>query len=335
MKALITTPRGIEFDTFFPPVNIELAEGLGEIIWNDTGKQFTADEVAERIGDCDVYVTTWGAPRLDRKILDAAPKLKMLTHLCGTVVPVVSDAVWERGLRVLSGNRFFAESVAEGTLAYILAVLRRIPFYSTRAKEGKIWKTPTDYNQGLAGKRVGIISYGAIARNLVRILSVFRVELYVYDIVPLPAEDVEKYHLHQASMEEIFSTCDIISVHTPSYPATRHLINAQLLARIKPGALFVNTSRGAVIDELALEAELADGRFHAMLDVFEREPPRPESTLYTLPNVTMMPHMGGPTIDLRQVIAWELLQETSSFLEHGEALKSEITQKMASMMSLG
>ena len=335
MKALITTPRGIEFDTFFPQENIELAERLGEIIWNDTEKQFTADEVAERIGDCDVYVTTWGAPRLDQKILDAAPNLRMLTHLCGTVVPVVSDAVWKRDIRVLSGNRFFAESVAEGTLAYILTVLRKIPYYSSRAKEGKVWKTPTDYNQGLAGKKIGIISYGAIARNLVRILSMFRVEMYVYDIVPLPAEDVEKYHLHQASMEDIFSTCDIISVHTPSYPATRHLINRNLLARIKPGALFVNTSRGAVIDEAALETELADGRFHAMLDVFEREPPRAESPLYKLPNITMMPHMGGPTIDLRQVIARELLNETAEFLHHGGNLKSEITKHMASMMSLG
>ena len=335
MKALITTPRGFIFDTFFPKENIELAESLGEIVWNDTDRQFTKAEIIERINECDVYVTTWGAPRLDQEILDSAPNLKMLTHLCGTVVPVVSDAVWERNIRLLSGNRFFAESVAEGTLAYILAVLRQIPYYSTRAKEGKIWKTPTDYNQGLAGKKIGIISYGAIARNLVRILSNFRVDMYVYDIVPLPEDDVKKYKLHQASMEEIFSTCDIISVHTPSYPATRHLINRNLLSLIKEEALFVNTSRGAVIDEMALEAELADGRFHAMLDVFEREPPRPESTLYTLPNVTMMPHMGGPTIDLRQIITRELLNESADFLKNGAELQSEITRKMASMMSLG
>ena len=173
MKALITTPQGYIFDTFFSKENIALAEELGEIVWNESDKQFTKSEIIERIGDCDVYITTWGAPRLDAEILAAAPRLKMLTHLCGTVVPVVSDAVWKRNIRVLSGNRFFAESVAEGTLAYMLTVLRQIPFYSIRAKEGKIWKNPTDYNQGLAGKKIGIISYGAIARNLVRILSAF------------------------------------------------------------------------------------------------------------------------------------------------------------------
>ena len=292
-------------------------------------------EVVERIGDCDVYITTWGSPRLDETILAAAPKLKLLSHLCGTVVPFVSDAVWERGIRVLSGNRYFAESVAEGTLAYMLTALRDIPRYSRRTKEERVWKTSADYNQGLAGKTIGIVSYGAIARNLVRILSVFRVKLYVYDIVPLPEADVRRYGLHQASLEEIFSTCDIITVHTPLFEATRHLIGAPLLSKIRPGALFVNTSRGAVIDQRALEKELADGRFRAVLDVYEEEPLKPDCPLYDLPNVTMIPHMGGPTIDLRQVIAHDLLIESAEFIGHGGELPDEITRKMAEMMSIG
>jgi len=335
MKALITTPRGEVFDTFFTPENIALAESLGEIVWNDTGRMFTPAEAAERIGDCDVYITTWGSPRLDETILAAAPKLKLLTHLCGTVVPFVSDALWERGIRVLSGNRYFAESVAEGTLAYMLTALRDIPRYSRRTKEERVWKTSADYNQGLAGKKIGIVSYGAIARNLVRILSVFRVELYVYDIVPLPEADVRRYGLHQASLEEIFSICDIITVHTPLFEATRHLIGAPLLSTIRPGALFVNTSRGAVIDQRALERELADGRFRAVLDVYEEEPPKPDCPLYDLPNVTMIPHMGGPTIDLRQVIAHDLLIESADFIAHGGELPDEITRTMAATMSIG
>ena len=333
MKALITTPRGTFFDTFFTPENIALAESLGEIVWNDTGKMLTAAEVAERIGDCDVYVTTWGAPRLDETVLAAAPKLKMLTHLCGTVVPFVSDAMWDRGIRVLSGNRFFAESVAEGTLAYMLTALRDIPHFSRMCKEERRWKPGDFYNQGLAGKKIGIVSYGAIARHLVRILSAFRVEMSVYDIVPLPEADVQKYNLRQASLEELFAESDIITIHTPLFDATRHLIGAPLLSRIRSGALLVNTSRGAVIDQRALEKELADGRFRAILDVYEEEPPKPDCPLYELPNVIMMPHMGGPTIDLRQVITRELLLESAGFLRNGGALQSEITRAMASVMS--
>ena len=333
MKAFVTLPRNVVFDTFFTPQNLELAKALGTFIWNETDRQLTPAEIAAQIGDCDTYITGWSSPRLDREILDAAPNLKLLVHLCGTVVPFVSDEMWERGIRVLSGNRFFAESVAEGTLAYMLAALRDIPMYSHRLHEERKWKSSTDLNQGLAGKSIGLISYGAIAKNLVRLLSVFRVKIYVYDIKPLPAEDVARYGLHQASMEEIFSECDIISVHTPLFDATHHLIGQPLLSRIREGALFINTSRGAVIDQAALEQELADGRFRAVLDVYEKEPPSPTCPLYDLPNVMMMPHMGGPTIDLRAFITETLLREAEAYLREGAPIPSEITHEMSLTMS--
>ena len=333
MKAFVTLPRNTTFHTFFTPENIALAESLGEVIWNETDRHLTPEEIAERIGDCDTYITGWGSPRLDQTILDAAPNLRLLTHLCGTVVPFVSEEMWDRGIRVLSGNRFFAESVAEGTLAYILAALRDIPTYSRRLHDERHWKKSTDVNQGLAGKKIGIISYGAIARHLVRILSVFRVKLFVYDIAPLPAEDVIRYGLTQASMEEIFSTCDIVSVHTPLFDATHHLIGRDLLSLLREGSLFVNTSRGAVIDQKALESELATGRFRAVLDVYEQEPPPQDCLLYDLPNVLMMPHMGGPTVDLRAFITETLLKESYDFLHQNAPIPSEITKQMSLTMS--
>ena len=333
MKAFVTLPRNAIFDTFFTPENITLAESLGAVVWNETDRQLTPAEIAARIGDCDTYITGWGSPRLDTEILNAAPDMKLHVHLCGTVVPFVSDDEWDRGIRVLSGNRFFAESVAEGTLAYMLAALRDIPFFSTQLHDARKWRSSDFYNQGLAGKKIGIISYGAIARHLVRILSVFRVKLYVYDIAPLPAEDVAKYGLQQASMEDIFSECDIITVHTPLFDATHHLIGQPLLSRIRAGALFINTSRGAVIDQAALERELADGRFRAVLDVYEKEPPAPDCPLYDLPNVMMMPHMGGPTIDLRAFITETLLREADGYLRADLPTPSEITRKMSLTMS--
>ncbi|MBR6571649.1 MAG: hydroxyacid dehydrogenase [Clostridia bacterium] len=335
MKALITTPRGKVFDTFFPPENIEYINSMGEIIWNQTDQHMSKAEILEKIPGCDVYVTTWGSHRLDADLLDAAPGLRLLTHLCGTVVPVVSDAVWERGVRVLTGNGYFAESVAEGTLAYILSTLRDIPFYNRRTKENRIWHTDDDDNQGLAGKRIGIVSYGAVARHLVRILSVFRVEMYVYDIHALPEEDCRRYGLHQASLEEIFSSCDIITLHTPLLDATRHLIGEDLLRLIRPGALFVNTSRGAVVDQRALEKQLAERRFRAVLDVYEEEPPQPDCILYDLDNVIMIPHMAGPTVDLRQVIARELMEESAAFIHDGIEPKNEVTRAVAEYMTRG
>ena len=333
MKSFITLAKGNTFNTFFNRENIALAQRLGETVWNCETRRMTVDEAAEQIADCENYVTLWGSPRLDARILENAPKLKLLTHLGGTVVPFVSEEMWERGIRVISGNAYFAESVAEGTLAYILCALRDIPKYATELKEEKKWKTSLSYTAGLMGRKVGIVSYGAIAKHMVRLLSQFKVQILVYDIKPLPQEDVRKYGLRQASLEQIFSECDVISLHTPLFEATRHLIGSDLLSRIKNGALFVNTSRGAVVDQNALEAELSKERFRAVLDVYETEPPASNSLLFDLPNVLMLPHMAGPTVDLHAYITRELLLEGAGFIDRGEPLAHEITREMAATMS--
>ena len=333
MKSFVTLPKNSVFPTFFTDENIALIESLGDVVWNESSAQLSVEEIVERIGDCDIYVTGWGSPRLDEQILDAAPNLRLLVHLCGTVVPFVSDEMWQRGIRVISGNDFFAESVAEGTIGYMLTALRDIPKYSSRLKKKKIWKTSSDSNCGLLGKTVGIVSYGAIARHLVRMLKPFRVNVKVYDIKPLPADHKEKYGLCEASLEEIFSSCDIVSLHTPLNDATHHLIGRELLSLLPEGALFINTSRGAIVDQAALEDELKTGRFRALLDVYEKEPLPEDSALYGLDNVILMPHMAGPTVDLRRDITSTLLLEASEFLKSGAPLVHEIGKETASIMS--
>ena len=333
MKALISLARDKQYETFFTPENEQLASSLGTILWNAAPRPLTKAEVLDRIADCDCYVTLWGSPRLDADILARAPRLRLLTHLAGTVVPFVSDEMWDRGIRVLSGNSYFAESVAEGAVGYMLAALRDIPFYSDRLKRGHVWKRPEDFPRGLLGRTVGLVSYGEIARCLVRLLAPFRVRIKVYDIAPLPDGDVAAYGLQAASLEEIFSTCDVVSLHTPLYDATYHLIGRDLLRLLRPGALFLNTSRGAIVDQAALEQELATGRFRAVLDVYEQEPPADDCPLYAMDNVLMMPHMGGPTVDLRSRITHDLLLESAAYLDHNAPLPHEITRARAEHMS--
>ena len=155
----------------------------------------------------------------------------------------------------------------------------------------------------------------------------------VYDIKPLPEQDVRQYGLIEASIETIFSECDIISLHTPLFDATYHLIDESLLKKIKEGALFVNTSRGAVVDQKALERELAKQRFRAVLDVYEKEPPEENCPLFDLPNVMMIPHMAGPTVDMRSYITRQLLLEAAGYIDYGRPLVHEITREMAATMS--
>ena len=334
MKALISVPLKPPFDTFFTKENIELAESLGEIVWNTTGDHFSTDELKKLIADCDVYVTCWGSPALTKEILDCAPKLRLLTHTAGTVVPFVTDEMWDRGIRVISGNEYFAMSTAEGAITYMLSALRRIPYFVNNLKEkGLWWNAAIDFNDGLLFKTVGIISYGAVAKHLVKYLQPFHVKIKVYDIVDIPEQDKELYGIEQCSIEEIFSSCDIISVHTPLNDHTRHMIDDRLLSLIKKGALFVNTSRGPVIDEEALTRHLENGDFFAALDVYEKEPLDKDCLLLKLGNAHLTPHQAGPTVNLRSVITEHVLLESAAFIDNGEPLKNEITRERAFAMS--
>jgi len=337
MKILVNYPvnKKTLFDTFFTKENIELANSLGEVVWNDTDDFFKDEVLREKIKDCDVYVTVWGSPRLSKDIIDAAPNLKLLCHLCGTVVPFVSDEMWDKGIKCICGNNYFAESVAEGTIAYMLTSLRDIPMFIERLREDKVWATADDWNESLMYKTIGIVSYGAIAKHLVRLLKPFKVKLKVFDIVDIPQADKDEFGIEQVSLEEVFSSCDIVTVHTPLNDKTYHLIDDRLLSLIPKKTLFVNTSRGGVIDQESLTKHLVNGDFSAILDVLEKEPIAPDDPLLQCKNVKIMPHKAGPTLNLRKVITHDLLIEAHNFIDNGMPLKAqdEITRERAMAMS--
>ena len=333
MKALISVSNNLIMETFFPKENVELAHSLGDVIWYDGKNDPSRDELKRLISDCDTYVTCWGSPCLDKELLDSAPKLKLLTHLGSTVAPVTSSEVWERGIRVISAFEYFSESTAEGAIAYMLAALRRIPFYSGRLKQGRIWSEQGDSTDGLIYKTVGVVSYGGVGRHVVRKLSCFNVRIKVYDIVDIPAEDKERYGIEQCSLEELFSSCDIISVHTPYNDKTHHLIDDRLLSMIKKGALLVNTARGAIIDQAAMTRHLQSNDFNAALDVYEKEPIDMNDPLLSLENVLMLPHQGGVTTNLRSVLTRDLLIESKNYIDCGQKLIHEVKASYAASMS--
>ena len=331
MKTFIAIENDETRATFLTEKNMTLLKSFGEV--HEISGELSVQNAASQVGSCDVYMTCWGSPKLEKAVLDSAPDLKLLVHLCGTVVPFVSEEMFKRGIRVISGNAFFARSTAEGALAYILAAQRNIPFYSSELKEKRRWKCENAPNMSLIGKTVGLVSFGAVAKNLAEMLQPFGVKLLVYDIVPIPDKLKERFGITQVSLEELFSSSDIISVHTPLNPATHRLIGKELFEKIKPNALFVNTSRGKVIDQAALEKALENRRFRAVTDVYEHEPPAQDCGLYSAPGLIMMPHMGGPTLDLRSTIAETLIREAHGFIDCSEKLNNEITADAAFSMS--
>lgn len=332
MKALVAINQDKTFDTFFTKSNIEFAKSLGEIVWIDTAKE-SIDDLKEKIKDCDTYITCWGSPALTPDILECAPKLKLLTHLGSTVAPVVCDEVYERGIKVISGFDYFSKSTAEGAVAYMLAAMRNIPFYNDRLKEKRIWREIDDYTDSVIYKKVGLVGYGGVGRYVAKMLSTFDVDMKVSARRELPEEDKKLFGFTQCSMEEIFETCDIISIHLAYNNSTHHMIDDTLLSKIKPGALLVNTARGAVIDEEAMIKHLEKGDFNAALDVYSQEPINMDNPMLSLPNVLMLPHQAGVTVNLRAVLTHDLLKESVDFIDNGIPVKNEILASKATSMS--
>jgi len=308
MKFLIAMGPCETRDSFFTQKALAEIGQYGEIVFNETGKYALDKELLqEKIKDIDVLFSGWGTARVDADVLACANKLKIHAHTGGSVAPYISKEEYDRGVVVLSGNDLYAKSVAEGCLCYTLISLRRADEYMQAMRQGG-WRPTPDVTLGLIGRKVGIAGYGAIAKYYVDLLRWFGVELYVQSNYITDAE-VQRIGAKRASLTEIFSQCDIISLHAALNDEHRGMITAELISLIKEGALFVNTARAGLVDNDALVGALAKGRFKAVVDVYPEEPLEKESPLRSLPNVITFPHIAGPTFDMREKVIFELMAD--------------------------
>lgn len=331
MKFLIAMGEGEIRSSFFTERVLKQLESMGDIVYNDTGRfALTKEELKEKIRDVDVLFSGWGTPAVDEEVLGCAAHLKIHAHTGGTVAPFISRAEYDRGILVLSGNDIYARSVAEGCLHYTLTALRRSDEYLDAVKNGG-WRPKQDCNQGLIGRKIGIVGYGAIATYYVRLLKWFDADIRIY------SKYIIESQLHEsggkrASLEEIFSDCDIISLHAALNDENRGMITKSMLESIKPGALFVNTARAGLLNSRELEEELKKNRFRAVLDVYEEEPLPAGSVLRTLPNVLLFPHIAGPTHDMRERVVMQLMEDIRNY-GTGNRIKSEIPYDYAVRMT--
>ncbi len=331
-KVLVSIPNGKVKSTFVPKEICEYLEMYFDVTYNELDRQFSKEELAEVLHGFDAIITGWGHPMLGREVLEGNDRLKMIVHTGGTVGNLVDSYAYEKGIRVFSGNNLYAESVAEGTVAYILMALRRLPDYIEMVRKGE-WRTESDLWEGLLDRTVGIVGLGTISKIVVRMLQPFRVKLKIYSHYEIEPEFCEKYNVEVVSLDEIFSTCDVVSVHSALNPENRGLIGKHHFEMLRDGSLFLNTSRGAVIDETALIEELEKNRFRAVLDVFCQEPLAFDSKLRSLENVYCIPHMAGPTLDRRKWITKALVDEMRKFFDGAEEFELEISEEFAKRMT--
>jgi phosphoglycerate dehydrogenase-like enzyme len=305
---------------------------LGTVIWNSEDRDFTADELADALPGIDAVVTSWGSPAFTADILARADKLQIVGHAAGSVKHLMPKEGYDRGIVVLSAAAVIADSVAEYTLWAMLSMQRDLYPYDHLMKEAGGWKRQnTDFAHELYFKKVGIVSASMVGRRVIKLLAPFRCEVMVYDPY-LSEQDSQELGVLKASLEEIFSTCDIVSLHAPVTPETREMITADHFEALRDGTLFINTARAWVVDYPAMMTVLRTGRIRAVLDVFDKEPLPEDDELRTMDNVFLSPHVSGHTTESRFRLVEAIADDMQRFF-NGQSLSYAVLWDRLAIMA--
>ncbi|WP_113176992.1 hydroxyacid dehydrogenase [Rhizobium sp.] len=305
---------------------LDRLESLGRLLDREPLQTF-ADERARRIlPETEILITGWGSPYVGRDVLSAAGGLKIIAHAAGTVKGLIDEDVFRAGIAVSHAAEANAIPVAEFTLAAILFAGKQVfRFRDTYVADRN--RDRTHPMQKLAignyGRTVGIIGASRIGRRVIELLKPFDFKVILFDPT-LSASACAAIGVEKADLDMLMRSADIVSLHAPSLPSTRHMIDAQRLALMKDGATLINTARGAIIDEAALLATLSTGRIDAVIDVTDPEIPEPASAFYDLPNVFLTPHIAGAVGLERTRLGEMAVDEIKRYLS-GQPLQYGIT----------
>ncbi|BCJ70197.1 hydroxyacid dehydrogenase [Polymorphospora rubra] len=277
-----------------------------------------------RLADAEVLVTGWGCPPVTEADLAAAPRLRAVFHAGGSVKGVLPSGAWTRDLVVTSGAAANAVPVAEYTLAAILFAGKRVPEYAARQRDrpgdpGVYGELPVPGNHR---RTVGVVGLSRTGRRLLDLLRPFDLRALVADPYADPA-DAAAYGAELVDLETLLAAADVVTLHAPALPATRHLLDARRLALLPDGATVVNTARGSLVDTAALTRECIGGRLRAVLDVTDPEPLPADSPLHRLPNVLLTPHLAGAMGGETRRIGELTVDEIGRYVR-GEALRHRV-----------
>jgi len=293
--------------------------------WADT---LSDETMRNMIEGAQIAVTGWGTPAFSRDLLDCAPELKLVCHSAGSIKPVlgsVADEFRRRRIRVCSAASALAVGVAEYAFGLMLISMKAGWQYHAATHQGR-WNQ-TEYMEWIRepfGATIGIVGASFVGREMIRLCSSLRLKaILLYDPY-VSEEEAARLGVHKADLDDLMRRSDVVSLHTPATEETRHLLNARNLALLKDHAILINTARGLCIDEEALAAELKTGRILACLDVtYPKEPPAPDSPLYTLANCILTPHIAGALKENTYRQGELVARQIASFVK-GEALPGEI-----------
>jgi phosphoglycerate dehydrogenase-like enzyme len=314
------------YPRLFNELTWQMLTDFAEVIHHPGQEPAAKQDLIALLPHADAVITSWEVAQIDADVVAAAPKLKVMVHMGGSVKRFASDAVYENGISVLSARSALAADVAECALGFILVGMKRIFPLAKTVREGGWRESPYWPSREIHRKTVGIVGASFVGRHLIELLRPFEpARVLLYDPFVTDVE-AQKMGVSLTDMDSLCAECDILSLHAPLTPATQHLINAEKLQTMKDNALIVNTARGGLIDEPALVAELQKGRFFAFLDVTDPEPPAADSPLRSLDNVVVTPHIAGCIEDCSRLS--ELASEELRLFFEGKPSSNLVTREM-------
>lgn len=288
-----------------PDAGLELIRSLCDVdVWPERLPP-SPDVLKEKIRSCDGLVSLL-TDRIDESLLDSAPQLKVISNFAVGVNNVNIAAATARKIPVGNTPGVLTEATADIAVTLLLAAARRLGESSSDAKSGRwlTWEPLGWLGQDLAGRTLGIVGMGRIGfATAKRLWGGWGMKVLYTARQPKPEADRELAARH-VELDELFAESDFVSVHVDLNPSTQGMFGAREFAKMKRTAVFVNTARGAHVDQKALAQALRDGTiFAAGLDVTDPEPLPADHELYSLPNCVVAPHIASATIDTRNAMA--------------------------------
>ncbi|TDB78153.1 hydroxyacid dehydrogenase [Micromonospora sp. KC723] len=277
----------------FPPDVLNRLRTLARLAPATVLTSFRTVEATAALRDVDVLLTGWGCPRIDDAVLAATPRLGAVIHTAGSVKRHVDPVVFARGIAVSSAAQANAVPVAEYTVAAVVfgakRVLSRAHWFAHDRTAGD-WRSGA--GTGLYGRTVGVVGASRTGRLVLERLRDFDVRLLLADPY-LTAEQARAVGAELVDTDALCRRADLVTLHAPALPQTRHLLDARRLGLLRDGTVLINTARGSLVDTVALTAHCVTGRIEAVLDVTDPEPLPADHPLLHLPNVLVTPHLAG------------------------------------------
>lgn len=291
----------------------EELEELGEVVVHDRTAQL---DVVRRAKDAEVVLTN--KTILDGFILNLLPKLKYIGVLATGYNVVDLDVARQRGIVVTNIPAYSTQSVAQMAIAHLLNITQRVAHYAHEVHNG-VWSAQPDFCYWntplieLAGKKIGIVGFGNTGQATAQIAEALGMEVWVYTSKPKKSLP-KKYQ--KVTLNELFSACDVVSLHCPLTAENKEMVNSFRLSLMKQGAILINTSRGGLIDEKALEqALLSDKLLGAGLDVLSSEPVPNGNPLLKLKNCFITPHIAWATRESRMRLMNQAVENLKAWME--------------------